>query len=63
MDDRDLVRNAANHVPLSPVAFLERSALVYPGKVAVRHGRLAYTYAEFAARCGRLASALAVVWA
>jgi fatty-acyl-CoA synthase len=59
MDDRDLVRNAANHVPLSPVAFLERSALVYPGKVAVRHGRLAYTYAEFAARCRRLASALA----
>jgi fatty-acyl-CoA synthase len=59
MDDRDLVRNAANHVPLSPVAFLERSALVYPGKVAVRHGRLAYTYREFAARCRRLASAMA----
>jgi len=59
MDDRDLVRNAANHVPLSPVAFLERSALVYPGKVAVRHGRLAYTYREFAVRCRRLASAMA----
>jgi len=58
MDDRDLVRNAANHVPLSPVGFLERSALVYPGKVAVRHGRLAYTYREFEARCRRLASAL-----
>ena len=28
-------------------------------KVAVRHGRLAYTYREFEARCRRLASALA----
>ena len=59
MDDRDLARNAANHVPLSPVGFLERSALVYPRKVAVRHGRQAFTYAEFAARCRRLAHALA----
>ncbi len=57
--ERGLPRNRANHVPLTPVAFLERSALVYPGKVAVRHGRLAYTYREFEARCRRLAGALA----
>ena len=43
---RGLERNAANHVPLSPVSFLERSALVYPAKIAVRHGRVAYTYAD-----------------
>ncbi|MFO1396970.1 MAG: acyl-CoA synthetase [Burkholderiales bacterium] len=55
----DLPRNAANHVPLTPVGFLERSALVYPDKVAVRHGRLACTYREMEARCRRLASALA----
>src|SRR5215475_10945973 len=54
-----LARNAANFVPLSPVQFLERSALVWPGKTAVRHGALAYTYREFEARCRRLASALA----
>jgi fatty-acyl-CoA synthase len=54
-----LPRNAANHMPLSPVGFLERSAAVYPGKTAVRHGRLAYTYREFAERARRLASALA----
>src|SRR5215471_5332476 len=54
-----LDRNRANYVPLSPVAFLERSALVYPDKVAVRHGPRAYTYREFEARCRRLASALA----
>ena len=55
----DLPRNRANFVPLSPVSFLERAALVYPDKVAVRHGRLAYTYREFEARARRLASALA----
>jgi fatty-acyl-CoA synthase len=57
--ERGLDRNAANFVPLSPVGFLERSARVYPRKVAVRHGRHAYTYSEFHARCRRLASALA----
>jgi len=56
---RDLDQNAANYVPLSPVAFLERSALVYTGKTAVLHGNLAFTYAEMASRCRRLASALA----
>ncbi len=54
-----LPRNRANHVPLTPVSFLEHAALVWPGKVAVRHGRLSYTYAQFEARCRRLASALA----
>jgi len=54
-----LGRRRANYVALSPVQFLERSALIWPGKVAVRHGRTAYTYAEFEQRCRRLASALA----
>src|ERR1700681_2523685 len=54
-----LEKNAANYVPLSPVQFLERSAFIWPDKVAVRHGSLAYTYREFEARCRRLASALA----
>jgi len=35
---------AANHVPLTPVSFLEHAALTWPGKIAVHHGRLAYTY-------------------
>jgi fatty-acyl-CoA synthase len=55
----DLVRNAANHVALSPVSFITRSATIWPARIAVRHGRLAYTYREFEARCRRLASALA----
>ncbi|MGE3969263.1 MAG: AMP-binding protein, partial [Dongiaceae bacterium] len=57
--ERDLGRNSANYVPLTPLSFLRRSAAVYPGKTAVIHGRLRYSYAEFAARCRRLASALA----
>jgi len=56
---RGLAPNAANHVPLSPVTFLERSAAIWPDKVAVRHGEVACTYREFEARCRRLASALA----
>ncbi len=53
-----LERRDANYVPLTPVSFLARSAEVYPGKTAVIHGDRAFTYAEFAARCRRLASAL-----
>src|SRR5215831_17109394 len=53
-----LDRNRDNYVPISPVAFLERSALVYPDKVAVRPGHYAFTYREFETRCRRLASAL-----
>jgi len=54
----DLPRNAANHVPLSPVSFLERAADAWPAKAAVLHGDLAFTYAQFRERCRRLASAL-----
>ena len=54
-----LGKERANYVPLSPVQFLVRSALIWPHKIAVRHGSQAYTYHEFEARCRRLASALA----
>src|SRR5690242_21234020 len=54
-----LGKNRANHVPLSPITFLERSATIWPTRVAVRHGRVAHTYREFGARCRRFASALA----
>jgi fatty-acyl-CoA synthase len=54
-----LERNAANYAPLTPVAFLRRSAEVYPGKAAVIHGDRIFTYREFDERCRRLASVLA----
>ncbi len=56
--DADLPRTAANFQPLTPLTFLERSASVYPGHAAIIHGRRRFTYAEFYARCRRLASAL-----
>ncbi|HYE93267.1 MAG TPA: AMP-binding protein, partial [Terriglobales bacterium] len=43
---------------LTPVAFLKRSAYVYPNKVAVVHGERRYTYRQFEERANRLASAL-----
>src|SRR5581483_2835862 len=43
---------------LTPVSFLERSALIFPNKVAVVHGERSYTYQELEARVYRLASHL-----
>ena len=57
--DSDLDRNDANHVPLSPLGYLPRTAAVYPGHVAVVHGERRITWAETYDRCRRLASALA----
>ena len=54
-----LDRRPANYVPLTPLSFLARSAEVYPHKPAVIHGNRSFTYPELAARCRRLASALA----
>ncbi|WP_369045113.1 AMP-binding protein [Sinomonas sp. P10A9] len=51
--------HAANHTPLSPLRFLERSAAVLPDKTAIEHGARRYTYAEFGAEAQRLAKALA----
>src|SRR5712692_7081284 len=43
---------------LTPVAFLRRSAYVYPDKIAVVHGERRYTYKQFEERANRLASHL-----
>jgi fatty-acyl-CoA synthase len=56
-----LGRTAANHVPLSPLTFLERSARVYPNRVAVIYGHRRFTWAQTYERCRRLASALAAI--
>jgi fatty-acyl-CoA synthase len=56
--EQGLERHPANHVALTPLDFLERSAAVYPDKLAVVDGGRRFSYAEFHARCHRLASAL-----
>jgi fatty-acyl-CoA synthase len=43
---------------LTPVAFLRRSAYVFPDKTAVVHGERRYTYRQFEERVDRLASGL-----
>jgi fatty-acyl-CoA synthase len=53
-----LDKNGANYVPLTPIAFLLRSAAVYPNRTAVIHGEQRYRWRETLERCRRLASAL-----
>jgi fatty-acyl-CoA synthase len=48
----------ANYQPLSPIAFLERSALVYPAKPAIIDGERVITYADMWRRCRQAADAL-----
>ena len=43
---------------LTPIRFLERSTAVFRDKIAVVHGQLQYTYAEFGGRVNQLAAAL-----
>jgi len=53
MKQRDVYRTE-----LSPVSFLERSAYVFPERVAVIHGERRYTYRQLEERVNRLASGL-----
>ncbi len=57
--DTDLDRNAANFQPLTPLGFLERSAAIFPERLAVVHGAVRRNYRDLYARARRLASALA----
>ncbi|KAF5740945.1 acyl-activating enzyme 1 peroxisomal [Tripterygium wilfordii] len=51
-------RCSANYVPLTPISFLERSAIVYRDRVSVVYEDVKYTWRETHQRCIRLASAL-----
>ncbi|MBN0989021.1 acyl-CoA synthetase [Amphritea pacifica] len=56
--NQSLDQNAANFMALTPLSFLERSAKVYPNRIATVHGAQRRTWAETYQRCCRLASAL-----
>ena len=56
--ERDLDKTAANHAMLTPIQFLERSASVYPDRLALVHGPRRQTWGETYTRCRQLASAL-----
>ncbi len=57
--DQDLDQNKANYQPLTPLTFLERAATVFPDHIAVVHGEIQISYAEFYRRCRQFASVLA----
>jgi fatty-acyl-CoA synthase len=48
----------ANFQPLTPLRFLQRSAEVFPGKLAIVCGDRRFTYGEFADEATRIANAL-----
>ncbi|WP_027591834.1 acyl-CoA synthetase [Pseudomonas sp. RL] len=57
--EQGLARSPVNHIALSPLSFIERTAAIYPHYPAVVHGSIRRNWAETYARCRRLASALA----
>jgi fatty-acyl-CoA synthase len=57
--EQGLAPAAVNHIALSPLSFIERTASVYPHYPAVIHGSIRRDWSETYARCRRLASALA----
>ena len=56
--DQHLDRNAANFATLTPLSFMERTASVYPERLAIVHGNLRQTWGQTYARCRQLASSL-----
>ncbi|WP_296061793.1 acyl-CoA synthetase [uncultured Amphritea sp.] len=56
--NQSLDQNQANFMALTPLSFLERSAKVYPQRIATVHGTVRRTWAETYQRCCQLASAL-----
>ncbi|MCP3970529.1 MAG: AMP-binding protein [Rhodobacteraceae bacterium] len=58
-DESGLEKRGANCVPLTPLSHLARAAAVFPIKEAVVYGSHRVNYAQYHARCSRLASALA----
>ncbi|CAH1042108.1 acyl-CoA synthetase [Halomonas sp. TD01] len=53
-----LEKTAANHVPLSPLSFIRRTAAVYPDRTALVYNESRYSWQQTYARCCQLASLL-----
>lgn len=58
-DETGLEKCAANYVPLTPLSHLKRAADIHANRTAVVWRSTRLTYADYAARVSRLASALA----
>ena len=56
--DKNLDKNKANFVPLSPLTFLERTKDIYPNYEAIIYESRKYTWKDVYERCVKFASAL-----
>jgi len=56
--EQNLEKNPANYQQLTPLSFLARTALAAPEHIAIIHGKMRVSYADFYKRCRQLASAL-----
>ncbi|KAI9074470.1 hypothetical protein K1719_043589 [Acacia pycnantha] len=56
------IRCSANYVPLTPISFLERSAIVYGDNLSVVYGDdVRYTWKQTLQRCTKIASAISLL--
>jgi len=55
---KDLDKNKANYVPLSPLSFITRAKDIYPNYESVVYGHRSYTWLQTYNRCSKFASAL-----
>ena len=56
--EKNLDKNKANFVPLTPLSFLSRAKDIYPNYEAIIYEDRKYTYKEVFKRCVKFASAL-----
>ncbi len=56
--ETNLDKNKANHVPLTPLSFLNRAKDIYPNYEAIVYEDRKYTWAQVYKRCLKFASAL-----
>ena len=56
--EKNLDKNGANFVPLTPLSFLQRAKDIYPNYEALIYEDKKYTWSEVYKRCIKFASAL-----
>jgi len=56
--EKNLEKNNANFVPLTPISFLERTKDIYPNYEAIIYKKRVYTWKQVYERCIKFASAL-----
>lgn len=56
--NQDLDKNPANYVPLSPLSFLERTAVTHPHLTSIIYNEQRFTWEQTYLRCKQFASAL-----